>query len=1019
MLRAAVRGGSAVTHGNLWQKFVRVAGEHPAREAYVGPEGSVEYCQLAAGAALLADRLAAREVGRGDLVAVEMPVGPGFVVSVLAAVAVGAAYLPLDVSGPAKRREQILQDARPSVVLRARDEDLRMALRLLETPAAPGSPGPERHDPGTGEDDPAYVIYTSGSTGRPKGVVVPARGVHNLLDAFQSRAPLNPGARHSWWTSPGFDVSVYEMWSALSNGGAVVPVPDTHRRDIDATLDYLAEQRVDSAYLPPQFLPSLRERITSDRLAPRLGRLLTGVEPIPVGLLVDLRTLMPGVVVVNGYGPTETTVCATLYTVPDRCAEPEQRTPIGSVIEGNRGFVLDEQLVPVQPGQAGELCVAGRGLALGYLHDPNRTAERFVPAADGDGLMYRTGDLVVADGEGELTFLGRIDDQLKIDGVRIEPAETEVALRRLDEVADVAVLARPAGPGGPLVLTAFVVLSDGVDDAGGDLWAVIRARLAEELPAQAVPRRFLALPRIPMTSDGKLDRAALPQPDEAPARPARDEFERAVEEACRAVLPHTPAAALDLGFTAMGGDSLQASRLSIALRAATGRAVSAVHVLEARTMADLAAKIPALPVHNTSDGGRPGPNGVPVTPGQAGMWAAELVHASPGAFHESVALELTGAVDADRTARELTAVLNRHPVFRGRIDESGALFVADGEPVRVEARSTTPGQSLADAWQRLLTDLQQPAFDVTQGPLVRAAVLSAPDAVRVLLVWHHLVVDAWSARIVVEELAAALSGTAPRLPEEHGYADYARRQRRYLDSTEGKLAVCAAADRVRAWLPPEGTEGSGPVQDACTVTELAVGPRVWSRVRDCARRNGTTVFAVTLAAVLEPLCRLAETGGRFALAVADRDHAADADAAGYFLTTVPFGPVAGDCHDSSGPKSALRRAGEVIAEARGSSSVPFAALMAELGRRDSRSLAPLVLAWDRDPATTLAVPGCTVRSLPVSPLGARWPWTVLFTDRGDLGMSGRIEFPPRVPADQVACFGTGLESLLDDFAASI
>ncbi|MCQ4081089.1 amino acid adenylation domain-containing protein [Streptomyces sp. RB6PN25] len=1006
-----------MTHGNLWRTFVRVAGSHPDREAYVGPEGALDYRQLAVAAAMLADRLCMRKVGAGDLVTVEMPVGSGFVVGVLAAVAVGATYLPIDVSGPARRREQILEDARPSVVLQADDDDLRAALRLSETSAAPGSPDPGRHDPATDDDDPAYVIYTSGSTGRPKGVVVPARGVHNLLAAFQSRAPLSPGARHSWWTSPGFDVSVYEMWSALLNGGTVVPVPDAHRRDIDATLDYLAEHHIDSAYLPPQFLPSLRDRVVSGGPAPRLRRLLTGVEPIPIGLLVDLQSCMPDVVVVNGYGPTETTVCATLYTVPERCTEPQRRTPIGSVIEGNRGFVLDDRLAPVGPGQPGELCVAGRGLALGYLHDPSRTAERFVAAADGDGLMYRTGDLVVADVEGELTFLGRIDDQLKIDGVRIEPAETEVALRRLDEISDVAVLARPTSPGGPLVLTAFVVLSDAVGEATGDLWTVIRARLAEELPAQAVPRRFFALERIPMTSDGKLDRAALPQPNDAPARPARNEHERTVEDACRALLPHTPPSALDLGFAEIGGDSLQAARLSIALRSATGRAVTAAHVLEAETLADLAAKVSAMPVDDASDDENAGQSEAPLTPGQAGMWAAELISAAPGSFHESVALELTGPVDPDRTARELTAVLNRHVVFRGCIDEGGALFVTDGEPVSVAVRSVAPGESLEHGWQQLLAELQRPAFDVTKGPLVRAAVLAAPDTVRVLLVWHHLVIDAWSARVVLEELTAALSGHAPSRSEEHGHADYAHRQRSYLDSTEGKLAVCAAADRIRAWLPPLGEGESGPVQSSCSVTELAVGPRVWSKVRDCARRNGTTVFAVTLAATLEPVCQLAETGGRFALTVADRNEPADAAAAGYFLTTVPFGLPPGDGRVTPGPNDALRRAREVIAEAREMSRVPFPALMAELGLRETRSVAPLVIAWDRDPATALSVPGCTVRSLSVSPLGVRWPWTVLFTDRADLGMSGRIEFPPWVPGDRVARFGAELESMLDEFAS--
>ncbi|MFL6137845.1 MAG: amino acid adenylation domain-containing protein [Frankiaceae bacterium] len=1007
-----------MTEGNLWQTFVDVARANLDRPALVSPEAVLDYRQLATAAGLVASRLAARDVGPGDLVAVEMPVGPRFVISALAALAVGAAYLPIDVHGPVKRRRQIIQAARPSVVLRA-DDDALLAIEYLSDVAAEAeSLDLARHRPRTDENDPAYVVYTSGSTGVPKGVVIAARGVHNLLAAFQRRAPLEPGQRHGWWTSPGFDVSVYEMWSALRSGGAIVPVPEAHRRDVDATIDYLVEQRIDSAYLPPQFLPALRDRLIRGGPAPSLRRLLTGVEPIPVGLLVELRARLPGVVVINGYGPTETTVCATLWTVPDRCAEPQRRAPIGTVIEGNRGFVLDERLAPVEPGEPGELFVAGRGLAIGYLRDPRRTAERFLPAVDGDGLMYRTGDLVVADPAGELTFLGRIDDQLKIDGVRVEPAETEGALRRLPDVSDVAVLAWPAHPGGPSMLTAFVVLSDAAaDGAGDDLWSEIRARLAEELAAPAIPRRFFALERIPMTSDGKLDRSSLPQPHDRPAaRPARNAFERAVEDACCRVLGLPPASVLDLGFAELGGDSLQAAQVSAALRSATGRAVTAAHVLAELTLADLAAGLTGLPVVPPPLDAADAPDAAPLTPGQAGLLAVEMTSASPGALHESLAVELRGALDPERVARELRGVLDRHAVFRGRIDESTMSFITDGAPAPVTVRPVPAGESIDDAWHEALAALQRPAFDLGRGPLVRAAVVAAPATVRLLLVWHHLVVDAWTARIVLEELAAALAGSAPDPPVERGHADYARRQRRDLDSTEGKLAVRVAAERVRAWLP-RGEPTTGPVEGSCQVHDLAVGPRAWSRVRDCARRNGTTTFAVALAAVLDPLCRLAGTQRRFALAVADRDETADASAAGYFLTTVPFGPSPGRGFDEPAPHVALRRAHDVIVEAQAMSRVPFPSLMAELGLRDSRAVAPLVIAWDRDPATALAVPGCTVRSLPVRPLGARWPWTVLLTDCADRGLAGRVEFPPSVPLGQVARFCAQLESMLDAFTA--
>lgn len=1002
-----------MTYGNLWQTFANVARAHPDREAFASPETVVYYGQMASAAGELADRLSARNVGPGDLVAVEMPVGPGFVVSALAALAVGAAYLPVDVSSPMMRRHRILEDAQPSAVLRAEDD----ALSAVPRPgtATPGLLGLDRHEPVTSGDDPAYVIYTSGSTGVPKGVVIPARGVHNLLRAFQRRAPLEPGARYSWWTSPGFDVSVYEMWSALCAGGTLLPVPDSRRRDIDATLDYLAAHRVNSAYLPPQFLSALRDRALRGGRVPPLRRLLTGVEPVPVGVLAQLRSCMPGIVVINGYGPTEATVCATLYTVPGQCADPAQRTPIGAVIEGNRGFLLDDRLTPVEPGQPGELFLAGRGLALGYLHDRQRTAERFLPAVDGDGLMYRTGDIVVADHAGTLTFLGRADDQLKVDGVRIEPAETEAALRRLPQIADVAVLARPTGPDGPSVLTAFVVLSETVD-ADGDLWTEIKERLAEELPQQAVPRRFFALERIPMTSDGKLDRLALPQPPDRPARSPRDARERAVERSCRAVLPHAPASVLDHGFAELGGDSLQAALLAAALRTDTGRAVTANHALAAPTLADLAAKIAALPAAALADD-EPGPDTAPLTPGQAGIWATELTNPSPGAFHESVAVEMTGVIDPHRVARKLALALNRHAVFRGHIDEQTMQFVTSGDPLSVAVRVLGRGETVDESWQELLAALQRPAFDLDRGPLVRAAVLAAPETVRVLIVWHHLVVDAWSARIVLEELVTALSSHGADGPLEHGHADYAHRQRRYLDSTEGKLAVRAAADRVRGWLPRDQVDAN-PAQDSCQLAELAVGPRVWSNVRDCARRNGTTVFAVTLAAFLGPLCALAETQGRFALAVADRDEVTDADAAGYFLTIVPFGPGPGYDRDAA-PQATLRHAHHALSEARAMSRVPFASLMDELSLRDTRSIASLVIAWNRDVVPALSIPGCTIRSLPVRPMGVRWPWTVLLTDRADHGMSGLIEFPPWIADGRVVSFASHAEQLLDAFASAV
>jgi amino acid adenylation domain-containing protein len=993
-------------HRNLWHAFLDAAAANPDGEAFVGPQAAVDYRTLAGDATRLAGRLRFRGIGRGDRVAIEMPVGVDFVTGVLAVLATGAAYVPIDVTTPGNRRERILEDARPALVLR-------------EIDAVPDGSPISSDLPGVVGDDPAYVIYTSGSTGVPKGVVVPARGIGNLLAAFQARAPLAPGARYSWWTSPGFDVSVYEMWSALTDGGTVVPVPEDIRRDAEAVLNYLARQRIDSAYLPAQILASYGDRLQGGLPAPRLRRLLTGVEPIPLGHLVALRRLVPDMVVINGYGPTETTVCATLYTVPDAASDPQQRTPIGRVIEGNRGFVVDEHLVPVAPGCPGELCIAGTQVALGYLHDPERTAERFVPALDGDGLMYRTGDLVVADASGDFTFLGRLDDQIKVDGVRIEPAETEMVMRHQPEVADVAVLPWPAGRGAPAVLTAFVVPTPAAQRPG-DPWRDLRARLADELPAQAVPRRFVKLARIPMTSDGKLDRGALPRPAQSATRPPRTPFEQAVLRACRTVLPAVPPDALAHAFTALGGESLRAARLATALQRDVGRAVTAGHVLSAPTLADLAADLTELaPANDASHTSKDQSGPVPLTAGQLGIWASEVAGRSPGAFHEGVALELTGMADATQLAGCLSTILNRRPILRARVDDRSMALTADTPPVVAHVWEPEPGETAEDAWQRMLLALHHPRFNLDSGPLVRAAVLRAGlDAVRLLLVWHHLVVDAWSVQVLLADLAAALAGSMPPDGLDTGYAGYARQQRDFLDSPDGRRAVQEAADRVHAWLPPRPTDVR-PAAATSQVVEFAVGAKRWRAVRACARRTATTTFAVTLAALLRPLCELADTGGRFALAVADRDEAADTDVVGHLLTTVPFGPRQDTEQRAADAGADLQQATDTIRAGQAMARVPFPSLMAALRLRDPQMIAPLVLAWDHDPAVTLSIPGYTARTIPVRPLGTRWPWTVVFYDGDERGLSGRIEFPRDVRVDQVQRFVASIEPLLAAFVDAV
>ncbi|MBC3843059.1 amino acid adenylation domain-containing protein [Streptacidiphilus sp. 4-A2] len=283
----------------------------------------------------------------------------------------------------------------------------------------------------------AYVIHTSGSTGRPKGVMVEHRSVLNLIDDLHRRAPLPDGFSGSWWCSPDFDVAVWEQWAPLVSGGSLVTVPETERLDVHGFLSFLGRAGVNSAYVPPSFLPGLRDRLRRDPGAVgHLRRILVGVEPIPLRLLQELRALRPELLIVNGYGPAETTICCTLYAVPPGPGDSEQRTPIGTAVAGNELLILDAEGRPAADG-VGELVVSGTGVARGYLTAEAAQHRRF-GYAEGR-RSYRTGDLVRRLPDGNLEYLGRVDRQLKVRGYRVEPAESGAALRAVLPLREVLV----------------------------------------------------------------------------------------------------------------------------------------------------------------------------------------------------------------------------------------------------------------------------------------------------------------------------------------------------------------------------------------------------------------------------------------------------------------------------------------------------------------------------------------------------------------------------------------------------
>ncbi|MFJ4095174.1 amino acid adenylation domain-containing protein [Kitasatospora sp. NPDC089913] len=490
----------------------------PTAVAVADAAEEIDYAELVARAGVLAERLRANGVGPDVPVAVCAQRSVALVVALLGVLLADGAYLPLDCEHPAARIRGILDEARPAVVLA--DESFAplfagtgSVLLPLDggapptDPPPPPTPAPAREP---SDADLAYIIYTSGSTGRPKGVAIPHRGIVNRLLWMQDRYRLTPDDVVLQKTPYTFDVSVWEFfWPLLAGARLVMARPDGHR-DPAYLAGVMAEQGVTTAHFVPSMLAVFAEEPGVARCT-ALRRVVCSGEALTSAVVRRFRERSRAEVH-NLYGPTEASVDVTHWTCRDD--DPEGGVPIGVPIANTTAHVLDDAREPVPIGTPGELYLGGVGLARGYVGRPDLTAERFVPdpfGAGPDARLYRTGDLVRWTAGGRLEFLGRLDHQVKLRGLRIEPGEIEAVLCGHPAVSEAVVLLRE-DLGAVPVLVAYLVTANGQEPAG------LTAHLAEALPRYMLPGRTVVLATMPLTRNGKLDRAALPKP---PARRRR------------------------------------------------------------------------------------------------------------------------------------------------------------------------------------------------------------------------------------------------------------------------------------------------------------------------------------------------------------------------------------------------------------------------------------------------------------------------------------------------------------------
>ena len=883
--------------------------------------------------------LAEQGAGPESVVAVMMERGPGLVVALLGVAKAGAAFLPVDPGHPAERVAWLLRDARPAVAVASAEAAAELPAVVGLAVLVAGESALTMRLALAGEDDlsdrdrvlraghPAYVIYTSGSTGQPKGVVVSHAGLASLAAAQVAAFGAGPECRVLQFASPSFDASVWELVMALGTGAVLVTAPSGELLPGPGLAGVVAAQAVTHLTAPPAVLAVLeRGDLAPVRSLVAAGEALSAEQA---------ARWAAGRRFVNAYGPTETTVCATMTGPLSGAAEPG----IGRPVTGSRVLVLDRWLSPVPAGVAGELYVAGAGLARGYGGQgggAGLTAERFVACpfglragdpADGPAAgarMYRTGDLARWTPDGQLVFCGRADDQVKIRGFRVEPGEVEAVLAAHPAVAQAVVIARQDTPGQtrlaaylvPVPAGAAVGAADGDADhggaAGGDgavadsgLAGAVRAFAATRLPEYLLPSAVVVLAALPLTSSGKLDRGALPVPGYQTATAPSRQPASVREEILRAVFAQTlrlDRVGADDSFFDLGGHSLLATQLVSRIRTVLGVETDIRVLFEAPTPALLAARVAGAGSARLALVARERPERVPLSFAQQRLWFLAQMEGPSPTYNTAVTRRLAGNLDIGALTLALRDVINRHEVLR-------TVFpAADGQPHQQildvsELPLDLPATEVAKAdLASTVAQIARQGFDLlAQIPLRVRLLRLGPDEHVLVVVIHHIAVDGWSMGPLVRDVsmayAARRAGAAPGwdpLPVQ--YADYALWQRELLgeeDDPDSLLTHQVAYWReVLAGVPEELLLPADRPRPAvasyrghAVALQVTGGPH--QQLVDLARTHGVTLFMVLQAALAVLLARLgAGDDIPVGTPVAGRTDVALDELVGFFVNTL-------------------------------------------------------------------------------------------------------------------------------------
>ncbi|HKV10311.1 MAG TPA: amino acid adenylation domain-containing protein, partial [Thermoanaerobaculia bacterium] len=955
----------------LHGRFAEQARRTPDAPALTCGDVTLTYGELHRRSNQLAHWLCGQGAGPESRVGLRLERSVDLVIGILGALKAGAAYVPIDPGSPRERTAFVVEDA-----------EIRIVLEHLELEGLPD------HDLPVGEASSlAYVIYTSGSTGRPKGTLITHANVTRLFDATEAWFEFNEKDVWTLFHSYAFDFSVWEIWGALLYGGRLVVVPWEVSRSPELFLDLLVRERVTVLNQTPSAFAQLAQAdVETD-----LRLVIFGGEALDPAILRpwferhgETRPRL-----VNMYGITETTVHVTYRPL----TAADTRSVIGVPIPDLSLAVVDPSLNPAPMGVPGELVVGGAGLARGYLGRPELTAERFIPAPGG-ARLYRSGDLGRFLPNGEVEYLGRLDHQVKIRGFRIELGEIEAALSAHAGVRQAVVIVREGQ------LVAYVV--------GGAAVPELRQALRDRLPDYMVPAAFVTLTELPLTVNGKVDRKALPAPDQ----PGREEYvapRTPVEEVLAGIwadLLGLERVGADDCFFDLGGHSLLATQVMSRLREAFGVEMPLQDLFEAPGLADLAARIeearrtgavpPAPPLVPVPRGGN-----LPLSFAQQRLWFIDRVQPGSPLYNVAAALRVEGPLDPEILARCLGEIVRRHEALR-------TVFAApEGAPEQVilpPAPFELPVVDLAGLPEAEALAGEEAArpFDLARGPLLRGLLLRLGEREHVvLLTTHHIASDGWSMGLLVREITAlypafAAGRPSPLPPLPVQYADFSVWQRSWLAGSVLEQEIAFWREQLEG-LPPHLTLPTDHPRPAVLSPQGATWPvrvpaELSRQLETLGRRSGATLFMVLLAGFQALLGRLS---GQDEIAVgspvAGRNRVETEGLIGFFVNTLV---LRGDLTGAPAFSELLGRVRETALAAWQHQDVPFERLVEELAPERDRSrpaIFQVVLALQNAAPDRLALPGLAIEEVPLSSGTAKFELSAVFGESED-GLAGVIEY---------------------------